>query len=286
MDNSVSFVVRSLTCKRDFKMAVTSYNSFLSNCQQSVKLIVHTDGSLSKDDINILYDSVPNVNVIDRKDQEEYVKDYLSKYPKCLKLRNETPLSNKILDIPILEKHCVRFIDCDILFLRPFSGLFSNDASSRFCLEDDTGCSGRLIDMIKASSNKILEGCNVGIFQMNKDLFDIDYIEWFLSNDKLCVFPGMLDQTLYSIFMGSGNSQYYKYEQISTSQKKITISQDTIALHFMNDLKKLFFEYDNNRQILPSQENGFFQLEDARSLKYPYVIKRALSRRISKLFKP
>lgn len=66
--------------------------------------------------------------------------------------------------------------------------------------------------MIKASSNKILEGYNVGIFQMNKDLFDIDYIEWFLSNYKLCMFPGMLDQTLHSIFMGSGNSQYYKYE--------------------------------------------------------------------------
>ena len=285
MDNSTSFVVRSLTCKRDLKMAIISYKSFLSNCQQNVKLIVHTDGSLLKDDIKLLYDCVPNIDVVNRKDQEEYVKDFLSRYPKCLALRNKTALSNKILDIPILEKLCIRFIDCDILFLRPFSGLFSSDGSSRFCLEDDTGCSGRLIDMMKASSNKILEGCNVGIFQMNKDLFDIDYIEWFLSNDKLCIFPGMLDQTLYSIFMGSGKSQHYKYEQISTSQKKITISQDTIALHFMNDLKKSFFEYANNSQIISNKENGYFQLKDARHLKYPYVIKRALSRRILKLLK-
>ena len=102
-------------------------------------------------------------------------------------------------------------------------------------------------------------------------------------NDKLCVFPGMLDQTLHSIFMILGNPQYYKYEQISATQKKITISQHIIVFHFVNDLKKLFFEFDNNRQILPSQESGFFQLEDARSFKYPHVIKRALSRRISKL---
>ena len=283
MTDRDTFIVRSLTCKRDLQMAIIALKSFLFNCQQNVKLIVHTDGSLTEEDIDTLYNSVPSIDVVNRKDQEEYIKDYLSKYPKCLELRNKTPLSNKILDIPILEKHCMRFIDCDILFLRPFSDLFSSDASSRFCLEDDTGCSGRLVDMMKASSNKILEGCNIGIFQMNKDLYNIDYIEWFLSNDKLCMFPGMLDQTLYSIFMGSGNSQHYKYEQISTSQNKISISKDTIALHFMNDLKKLFFEYANNTQTFSNKGNGSFQLKDARHLKYPYVIKRALSRKISEL---
>lgn len=78
-------------------MAVTSYNFYLSNCQQSVKMIAHTDGFLSKDDINILCDSILNVDVVNKNDQEEYVKDCLSKYPKCLKLKNETPFPIKYL---------------------------------------------------------------------------------------------------------------------------------------------------------------------------------------------
>lgn len=273
------FVVRSLTCKRDVDMAVVCYKSFVDCYNQNIKLIIHSDGSLTSDDISKLYNSLENVEIIDRKDTEEEVREVLSKYPNCLNFRNVHPLSTKILDIPIIEKKCIRFIDCDILFIKKFDDLFSDDCSSRFCLEDDTGYSGRLIDMMKASKNKIPKRCNAGIIQMDKTKFDLEYIEWFLSKKHLCNFPGMLDQTLYAILMGWKDSYNFAYKQISTSKRKISISKDTIAIHFMYDLKRSFFEFAEKFKNVKDDNISHFRLYKPERLSYPYIIKRAVGRK-------
>src|SRR5688572_1209099 len=99
------YTIRSLTCKRDLEMAIVCFNSFVKyNKQTNFKLLVHTDGSLSDQDIDRLNNNVDKLEVVDRKDHEEEVKEALAKYPNCLKYRSITPLSNKFLDIAILEK--------------------------------------------------------------------------------------------------------------------------------------------------------------------------------------
>lgn len=276
-------IVRTLTCKRDLDMAIVSYKSFLRNNSESAKLIVHTDGSLSCEDIDRLYKSVQDIEIVDRRDTDELVKEVLRKYPNCLKYRDLHPLSNKILDIPILESSCVKFIDCDILFIKPFSGLFSYDKASRFSLEDDCGYSGRLIELKKTTSNTIPEGCNTGIFQMDKEKLDLDYIEWFLSNTKLCRFVSMVEQTLFAILMGTEGSVTYSDQQISTSKKHVKLTKNTVAIHFMYGLKTLFFQYANDYCDLPNNHVNVIKFSKSKNLSYSYVLRRALNRQLNKL---
>jgi len=276
-------IVRSLTCKRDLEMALIAYASFLKYNHQHTKLLVHTDGSLDERDIERLHTSLPGIEVIDRKTTNEQVRDVLAQYPNCLKFRETHPLSNKILDIPILESSCIKFIDCDILFFKPFTGFFSNDCSSRFCLEDDCGYSGRLVELMKVSSNSIPEGCNTGIFQMAKQKFDLAYIEWFLSQQNLCMFPGMIEQTLFALFMGSDDAYIYDKHQISTSRNRLKISEQTIAIHFMYDFKNRFFEFAQKLVEYESNEPVTINLTKAKRLKYAYIVKRALNTRLKNL---
>lgn len=276
--------VRSLTCKRDLEMALIAYNSFLKLNQDNCSLIIHSDGSLSKADIDNLYKSLKNIEVIDRLDSNEEVNDNLAKYPNCLKLRELHPLSIKLLDIPILEKKCVKFIDCDILFIKPFQDLYSNDYGSRYCWEDDSGYSGRLIDILKASSGSVPEGCNTGIFQMDKNKFDIEFIEWFLGQEKLCQFPGMIEQTVYAILMGSDLSHAYERKQISTSKNHLQIFDETVAIHFMYDLKSQFFDYVDKNNFENNIESETFRLIKPKKLNYQYIIKRAIKRKFAKNF--
>jgi hypothetical protein len=283
MTANLQHIVRSLTCKRDLEMALRAYRSFIHYNQQDSKLVIHTDGTLNQGDIERLYLALPGIEVIDRMEKDEEVKEALWKYPNCLKFRESHPLSNKILDIPVLEPTCVKFIDCDILFLKPFDGFFSGDGNARFCLEDDCGYSGRLLELKKISSNLIPEGCNTGIFQLDKQKIDFDYIEWFLSQKHLCTYLGMVEQTLYAIFMGRTDARMYGLDQINTSKKRLSITEKTVAVHFMYDLKNKFFEFADRYESNEEKVVATIKLHKARKLNYSYILKRALNSRLRKV---
>ena len=280
MNEVYQHTVRTLTCKRDLEMAIRAYSSFLDCTRQNIKLVIHTDGTLDKSEIERLYATLPGIEVVDRNDTDEQVSEALSKYPKCLEFRRKHPLSNKLLDIPVLENSCIKFIDCDILFLKPFDGFFSEDCGSRFCKETECGYSGRLLELRKVSKNQIPVACNTGIFQINKNKVDFDYIEWFLSNEKLCTYLGLVEQTLYAIFLGYKDAYNFRPDQISTSKDSIDLQDQTVAIHFMYSLKNRFFEYADKYKNINNGNVEQIKLTQAQQLTYPYILKRVAKRYI------
>ena len=126
--------VATLVGHRDAAMAVICLGSLVDCCRQPLRFRVHDDGSLDAADKAQLAARLGAVEFMDRAAADAAMASRLAKYPFCQRMRARHILGLKLFDVPLLSgQKEIAFCDSDILFLRPFDGLFTWP-------DDETGC--------------------------------------------------------------------------------------------------------------------------------------------------
>ena len=92
---------------------------------------LHSDGSLSQKDKDSIHSTLTGttVTITDSSENSNRVLDYLKGRPNCQKVRKDSIWGIEFFD-PILafpEDPISFYLDADILFLHPFSGLFDRN---------------------------------------------------------------------------------------------------------------------------------------------------------------
>lgn len=107
-------------------MALDCLGSLLRHSADPLRLRIHEDGTLTPEDWDRLEAGLGGeIAFVSRAEADERVADRLGGRPVLRELRQRNPLGLKLLDIPMLaEGDDLAYCDADILFLRPFSGLF------------------------------------------------------------------------------------------------------------------------------------------------------------------
>jgi hypothetical protein len=271
--------IRTLVCKRDLPLAFLCYESLFAALEGKCRLFIHEDGTLDERDADDLRTRFPEAVVLRRAEHEPVVLEKLEKYPHCRNYRKAQPLSNKLLDIPLLSDGPIRFLDSDVLFFRKMRSLFPAGNFSVSLYEDGDSHSAPLLRLICKYKLPIPAGFNSGVLQLERSGYDLDRIEWFLSKPDLLDQAHMGEQTSYAMLMGSRPAFQFSPARMLCSIHRIAITPQTAGVHFMYSLKPRIPEFHAAAmESIDRSEPVEIELQPALPLSVARIVKRRLLR--------
>jgi hypothetical protein len=235
--------VRTLVCHRHVNMAIACLGSLLKFSQEPLSLVIHDDGSLTPGDAERLVTELGNASILWRSEADAMMEEQLINYPHSRRRRYEHPLRLKLLDIPLLNQSDIAYCDSDILFFRPFSGLFQwfdTDTSAIFMLDSQEAYSIQPWQMLGKNAIHLCSRVNSGLFFLQKQSYDLDFIEWFLAHEEYWHRPGWGGQTCMSAMGHRIGCRIWHPQQISVIKSgQTSINDQMVAGHFTSSVRYL-----------------------------------------------
>ena len=187
-------VVQSLIGSNQLHFYLRCLSSLIEFSEDQFDLHLHSDGSLSQKDEDLIHSklNLTKVTISNSRLNKDNVLDCLSGKPNCQRFRKESIWGIEFFEPLFLDNKdpVSYYLDADILFLQPFSGLFnrSKTENSAIFLKDtqwDAYCLRPLHFIGKNKKPEVVEGINTGLVFWDKCAIDWDYLEWFLGAHHL-----------------------------------------------------------------------------------------------------
>ena len=243
--NGAPVTVATLVGHRDAAMAVTCLGSLRDGCRQPLRFRVHDDGSLTASDKAQLSARLGAVEFVDRREADAEMAARLAKYPFCRQMRERHILGLKLFDVPLLcgEKE-IAFCDSDILFLRPFEGLFAwpDDRTGCLFMQDwQEAYAVRPWHLLPGSGLRLPRQFNSGLFFLRTDCYDLAVIEELLARDY-AVFQRLaqwLEQTCWGQLALRAGGRFWSRRQICAVRFPEMLTDELVAGHFTSSVRGL-----------------------------------------------
>jgi hypothetical protein len=246
----------------DVGLALKCFNSLIKFSCQPLSMVIHDDGSLTRDDSKLLSDELPGSKIIFKQEADAIMEAVLKPYPNAYKFRQDDIFSLKLLDIPLMEKDDIAYCDCDIMFFRPFDQLFSwpdEKTSAIFMMDPFDECySIRPWHLLGQGALKLSSSVNVGLIFFRKRAYDLDYVEWFLEKKEFRKIPiaRWVEPTCWVALGYRSGTRLWDPQQIVLMRKNSRITDETVAAHLVAMYRKKF-DYiiaqppQSQREIVP-----------------------------------
>jgi hypothetical protein len=258
-DKKKILTVHGLVCHDHVDMAITCFQSLLKFSADPLEMSIHDDGTLTAEDIDKLKSHIPRTHIISRSEGDDLINPQLKKFPNIYKYRCNVPHAIKLIDIALLSPENIAFCDSDILFLRPFRDLFQlGDRSAAIFMKDYLEAYS-VFPWHLIGKNKLLlpSKINSGLFYMKREVYDLDFIEWFLGQQRFQSKPlHKMEQTCWAALGYRSGMEAWDPQQIVLMRPYITLNSEMIAGHFVKEIRnrlKLFADEINDPQLLASE---------------------------------
>jgi len=250
-ESSREINVRALICHRDVSLGIHCLSSLLRFCADPIKIILHDDGSLTKEDVKRLEDGLPNSVLVSKEEADDFVRPQLIHHPRCLAFRDRSPTGQKMFDIPLMTKGDIAICDTDILFLRPFRGCFTwPDNSADMLFLQDTTDSYSLRPW-HAKPYRLRHRYNAGLMMMRARHYDLEQIEALIGfiedsrgykeNESHQWF---LEQTCWSALAGTLDARIWNGRQMRVIDKNDLYHNELVAGHFVGGVRPLLSAFE------------------------------------------
>jgi len=297
--------LRTLAGRRQIGLAAKCLSSILKYYDRPVHVVVHDDGSLSPRDVAHFQTRIPKSSFVLRAGADPIVDDFLAKYPACRKFRANSAYALKLFDVQVLEEGPeLSFVDSDVVFLRPVSGLFRLPAGGSsggvFMKNPTQAYSITFLQLLRNRGLKLADRLNSGLFHFRRSDFDWDLVEWFLSHEEYGIHPYWKEQTVWSILAAATNSAFWDEKQVLVVTRKSQLKERVAVAHFVSTYRgllqyarvdgrendeyvvvptftfgkctRLLYAVDHTKRILPAARRRLF------SFRMPPVIRRIIGR--------
>ena len=254
-------IVQSLIGGSQLPFYLRCLKSLITFCQDRIVLQLHTDGSLSQKDKDSTDSElgVTMLTVSDSSQNTSRVLDYLQGRPNCQKVRRNSIWGIEFFD-PIFafpEDPISFYLDADILFLRPFSGLFDREQvkNGAVFLKDTQwdAYSFRPWQMITGKSKpQAVQGITTGLVFWDKTAIDWDYLEWFLGEHQLHQIPEWIMPTAQAGLAHRCEAKTISPRHITNLYPNARVNEDTFGVHLLGSYRKSWMEKLEARE---KQEN-------------------------------
>lgn len=244
--------VHTLICSNDVEMALSCLGSLLQYSSEPIRIIFHDDGSLTKYDVELLLNKFIKSKIVLRKDSDDIIKTRLKNYPNCLKFRNENTLALKLFDVPLLSDDNIAYCDTDVLFFRPFQGLFTFDNEKTSCLfmkDYQEAYSLYPWQLLGPSKIELISKLNTGLFLIRNEIYDINFFEWMLSKINFRPIIHWIEQTCWSIFAYRSGCRMWNPDMFKVITNNTKISDDLIGGHFTRSVRYRLEQYEQLNKI-------------------------------------
>ena len=250
--------LRTLLRHSDVSLAIYSLKSVVAYSLDPVRLVIHEDGSLTDEDRHTLFQEFPTISIINRAHADDVMDDLLSNYPHTRSYRSSQVFGLKLLDIVLLGDNYCFYMDSDIAFFRSFKGLFNHKAVAGRCvfLRDTVwhAYSIRPWHLTSHDNLQVASGMNTGLTLCDRSLFDLDFIEWFLSHPEWRVFPGWTEMTCWAALALRANGHAVQPQQLTNLYPTSKFTSATVGAHFLGSYRSRW-KYLLNRPLVPNAEH-------------------------------
>ena len=243
--------IQTLIGKNQLKFYIRCLKSLLAFCQDSIDLRINTDGSLSQEDKDYIRVELhgETVTITDCSENKNRVLDCLRGRPNCQKFRKNSIWGIEFFDpIFTLPDDPISFyLDADILFLRPFSGLFDQDQvkNGAIFLKDTQwdAYSFRPWHMLPGKNKpQAVKGITTGLVFWDKAVIDWDYLEWFLGEDHLHKIPEWIMPTAQAGLADRCEAKTISPRLLPNLYPNAQVHEDTFGLHLLGSYRKQWME--------------------------------------------
>jgi hypothetical protein len=244
-------IVQSLIGGSQLPFYLRCLKSLVTFCQDRIELQLHTDGSLSQEDKDFIHSELDEtkVTIPDSAENTSRVLDCLQNRPNCQKLRKGSIWGIEFFD-PIFafpDNPISFYLDADILFLRPFSGLFvRNQVKGGAIFLKDTqwdAYSFRPWHMLAGTKRpEAVKGITTGLVFWDKVAIDWDYLEWFLGEHHLHQIPEWIMPTAQAGLAHRCEAKTIFPREITNLYPNAQIHKDTFGVHMLGSFRKQWME--------------------------------------------
>ena len=270
-------VVQSLIGGNQLPFYLRCLKSLVTFCQDRIELQLHTDGSLSQEDKDFIHSELDGtkVAITDCSENANRVLDSLQGKPNCQKVRKDSIWGIEFFD-PIYafpEDPISFYLDADILFLRPFSGLFDREQVKygAVFLKDtqwDAYSFRPLQMLIGKNKPQVVGGITTGLVFWDKMVIDWDYLEWFLGENRLHKIPEWIMPTAQAGLANRCEAKTICPRQLPNLYPNAKIHENTFGLHLLGSYRmewkgkidaRMHKHVENSPTIVPSFEKCLSQ---------------------------
>jgi len=236
-------LVSTLLSHAHLEMGLACLGSLLAGSAEPLRLRVHDDGSLSAEDLDRLAAGLQEPEVIPRATADERMADLLANRPASRAFRRENPLALKLLDVPLLaDAGGLAYCDSDVLFLRPFSGLYTwpgPKVGAVAMADDQNAYSLRSWQLLLDRRLRLPCRVNTGILYFRMTLYDLDLVEWFLSRPEYRRTSVWVEQTCWALLAGTAECRLLDSRQVLIPRQGGEPPSGAVALHFVSSVRHL-----------------------------------------------
>lgn len=224
------------------EMALACLGSLLRYSADPLCLRVHEDGTLTAEDREKLQAGLGDLEFVARTEADGRVADLLAGRPHLRALRGANPLGLKLIDVPLLAEGDVAYSDSDVLFLRPFSGLFhfpEPDTGAVFMSDRQNAYSVRSWHLLAHPRLALPCRVNSGILLFRTSFYDPDLLEWYLSRPEFGFAPVWVEQTAWALLGWRAGCRLWDPHLVRLPGPEEVETEGAVALHFVSPLRGL-----------------------------------------------
>lgn len=250
MESAASpLTVSTLLGHAQVPMAEVCLASLLRGSAEPLRLRLHDDGTLTPADAAVLAAALGGAEVVWRAEADERLADHLARYPATRAYRSLSPLALKLVDVALLAPgEVLAYCDADVLFLRPFAGLFrfpAPAAGAVFMADTQNAYSLRSWHLLRDRRLRLPRRINSGIVLFRTALHDPDLVEWFLSQDAYRFAPPWVEQTAWALLGARAGCWLIDPAQVRIPAG--AAETGAVALHFVRSVRGLLPGYAGRR---------------------------------------
>ncbi len=246
-NSNPSVLVQSLLGKNQIDFYLRCLKSLIENCRDPIELHLHSDGSLSeenKEEILCVFEN-QRVSLSTFSDSLEKTLDELHGKPNCQRFRKESIWGIEFFD-PLFaqtENEYSFYLDADILFFKPFQGLFDCKIVEQgaIFLRDKQwdAYSLRPWHLIGSGKKpKLVRGITTALVCWDKRVIDWDYLEWFLGQRRYHKIPEWIMPTAQAGLAARCEAKTLSTRQIPNLYPNAKIDEETFGVHLLGSYRK------------------------------------------------
>jgi hypothetical protein len=228
--------VHCLLCRQDVDMALKCLGSCARYARDPLRWAIHDDGSLQPPDRERLTAALGPVRFIDRAEADDRILSELRHRPFSQRFRKSHLFGQKLFDLYYYSDGDLAYCDSDILFLRPFTGLYRwpDDRTGALMLWDvfnGYACGPKHLAWGPRFALPVR--ANAGLLFFRRSAYDPDYIEWFLSRDleRFAIAGSWIEQTAWAGLGWRCGLRMWDRRQAVMMSRRGRLTADAVAVH-------------------------------------------------------
>lgn len=236
--------VRTLVGQRVLPLFLHCWPTAVACSVEPFETVVHDDGTLGAADIARITAAVPRCRVLPRHEADGVMAERLRRHEHARAFRAQSVWGLKLLDVALGEGGDCYYMDCDLRFFRPFSGLFRRNAlAGRAVFLRDTvwlAYSVRPWHLLGRPPLQLVEGINTGLTLIDPAVYDLDFVDWFLGHPEWRALPGWTEPTCWAALAARLPSHVIDPRQVTNLYPSARVTDATIGAHFLSSYRQLF----------------------------------------------